>query len=45
MNFSHDVNVAKIAKIVPKWVDPWEITPQEYDIWRSSPLEIDGYTL
>ena len=30
MNFSHDVNV---AKIVPKWVDPWEITPQEYDIW------------
>ena len=33
MNFSHDGNVAKIAKIVPKWVDPWEITPQEYDIW------------
>ena len=33
VNFSHDVNVAKMAKIVPKWVDPWEITPQEYDIW------------
>ena len=33
VNFSHDGNVAKIAKIVPKWVDPWEITPQEYDIW------------
>ena len=33
VNFSHDVNGAKIAKIVPKRVDPWEITPQEYDIW------------
>ena len=29
VNFSHDGNVAKMA---PKWVDPWEITRQEYDI-------------
>ena len=30
VNFSHDGNV---AKMVPKWVDPWEITRKEYDIW------------
>ena len=29
VNFSHDGNV---AKMVPKWVDPWEITRKEYDI-------------
>ena len=30
VNFSHDGNV---AKMVPKRVDPWEITRKEYDIW------------
>ena len=39
VNFSHDVSV---AKIVPKWVDPWGITRKNTTLGRSSPLEIGG---
>ena len=39
VNFSHDVNV---AKIVPKWVDPREITCKNTASGRASPLQISG---
>ena len=42
MNFSHDGNV---AKMVPKWVDPWEITRKEYDIWTIFATQNRRYTL
>ena len=39
VNFSHGVSV---AKIVPKWVDPWEIPRKNTTPGHSSPLEIGG---
>ena len=42
LNFSHDGNV---AKMVPKWVDPWEITRKEYDIWTIFATQNRRYTL
>ncbi len=42
VNFSHDGNVAKIP---PKWVDPWEITRKEYDIWTIFATQNRRYTL
>ena len=42
VNFSHDGNV---AKMVPKWVDPWEITRKEYDISTIFATQNRRYTL
>ena len=42
VNFSPDGNV---AKMVPKWVDPWEITRKEYDIWTIFATQNRRYTL
>ena len=42
VNFSHDGNV---AKMVLKWVDPWEITRKEYDIWTIFATQNRRYTL